>query len=89
MDAKLGGGLSSLPTIAIQKVAINHLSQQDSDLINDDLSQFPNLGKNGHQRNGISESHLHEKNGLSINGKHHRFDPLGLKLPLSPNGKSF
>ncbi|CAG2113070.1 unnamed protein product [Medioppia subpectinata] len=114
MDAKLGGGLSTLPTIAVQKIPLNHMSSHD-----DSDGPFPSLnGKsnghnhshshkdsangghrvvNGHQHNhrvsvnGKSNGCDHgmngenrENNGLIVN-KGHRLDPLGLKLPLSPN----
>ena len=105
MDAKLGGGLSTLPTIAVQKVAINHMSRDDSDL-DSDISQFPTLNgsrnghlKNGtHQRNGSAHhhngynglnGHLNDQDENSLNNKSHRLDPLGLKLPLSPTGIYF
>ncbi|CAG2160847.1 unnamed protein product [Oppiella nova] len=108
MDAKLGGGLSTLPTIAVQKIPLNHMSQEEQDLIIGDQYPLTNGKANGHShghkqqeshRNGVNGHHVRangkpngceangdnrENNGLIVN-KSHRLDPLGLKLPLSPN----
>ena len=64
MDAKLGGGLQSLPTIAIQKVAINHMSQHEQDLIGDELSQFPHLAKNGQKNGHHNHNGVNHANGM-------------------------
>lgn len=52
MDAKLGGALASLPSIAVQKVAIARLS--DGHLISSTGSAFPALQQSG--SNGLTSS---------------------------------
>lgn len=42
----MGGGLASLPTIAVQKVAITRI-HTDSDLVSSGISSFPSLNKGG------------------------------------------
>lgn len=45
VDTKLGGGLSSLPSIAVQKLAITRLHSNDSDLIHNEISSLPSLNQ--------------------------------------------
>jgi hypothetical protein len=137
VDSKLNGGLASLPTIAVQKVSIARLSNEN-DLISCGLSEFPSLSKGGskhrslngsasigsgasnrsdrsvgnqnaikncdreNKTNQIENSQSSEsistlaesrdrdrserdRDSLFVNKS--RLDPLGMKLPLSPNGK--